>query len=136
MASIFTRIIAGEIPGQFVFKDPLWVALLDIAPANPGHLLLVPRAECALLSELPPVTLQALGGYLARATAMLRRVTLAPALNVVVNDGAAAGQLVPHAHLHLIPRFPGDGTFTHAPGGAYAAGELQSWGERLRLAWT
>jgi histidine triad (HIT) family protein len=135
MASIFTRIIAGEIPGQFVFKDPLWVALLDIAPANPGHLLLVPRAESALLAELPAATLDALGGYLARALVAVRRATRAPAVNVVVNDGPAAGQLVPHAHLHIIPRFPGDGKFTHAVGGSYDAGELQHWGDALRQAW-
>ena len=136
MPSIFTRIIAGEIPGHFVFKDPLWVALLDIAPVNPGHLLLVPRAEGQLLAELPPATLNALGGYLARVTALVRRVTLAPAVNVVVNDGPAAGQLVPHAHLHIIPRFPGDGKLSHAKGGGYGEGELQRWGDQLRQAWT
>jgi histidine triad (HIT) family protein len=45
MPSIFSKIIAGEIPGEFVFKDDLWVALLDINPVFPGHALLVPRAE-------------------------------------------------------------------------------------------
>lgn len=135
MPSIFTRIIAGEIPGQFVCKDPLWVALLDISPANPGHLLLVPRHEGQHLAELPAATLAALGGYLVRAIAAVKVATGCPAVNVVVNDGAAAGQAVPHAHVHIIPRFPGDGKLVHPKGGAYGDGELERWAESLRKAW-
>jgi histidine triad (HIT) family protein len=56
-------------------------------------------------------------------------------VNVVVNDGPAAGQEVPHAHLHVFPRFPGDGKRLGWPAAPYADGELARWGERLRTAW-
>ena len=55
MPSIFTRIISGEIPGKFVFKDDRWVALLDISPANPGHVLLIPVAEARTSMIYPAV---------------------------------------------------------------------------------
>ncbi len=135
MPSIFTRIIAGEIPGQFVFKDALWTAMLDIAPAAPGHVLLVPCAEAQHLAELPAATLSALGDRLARLTATVKRATGAPAVNVLINDGPAAGQAVPHVHLHIIPRFPGDRVHTHPKGGAYEEGGLARWADDLRKAW-
>ena len=97
MPTIFTRIIAGEIPGQFVFKDALWAAMLDIAPAAPGHVLLVPCAEAKHLAELPAPTLAALGDRLARLTAAVKRATGAPAVNVLVNDRSscqAAGPMI------------------------------------------
>jgi histidine triad (HIT) family protein len=135
MPSLFTRIIAGEIPGQFVFTDPVWVALLDIAPANPGHVLLIPRAEGQFLGDLPPAVLATLGGRLARLIAAVKRATGCPAVNVIVNDGPAAGQAVPHAHIHVIPRFPGDGKLAHPHGTRYTEGEMERWAVELRKAW-
>lgn len=135
MPSIFGKIIAGQIPGQFVFQDPLWVALLDIRPVAPGHCLLVPRHEAQHLAELPAETLAALGDRLARLTAAVKAASGAPAVNVVVNDGPAAGQEVPHAHLHVWPRFPDDGKRLSWPASPYAEGELARWAERLRSTW-
>lgn len=135
MASIFGRILAGDIPGQFVFRDDLWAAILDIRPVAPGHCLLVPLAEAQHLADLPVPTLAALGDRLARLTATVKTASGAPAVNVVVNDGPAAGQEVPHAHLHVFPRFPGDGKRLAWPAAPYADGELVRWGERLRAAW-
>jgi histidine triad (HIT) family protein len=135
MPSLFSRIIAGDIPAELVFSEPLWVALLDITPTSPGHVLLVPRAERQHLDELPEAVLATLGGYLARVTTAVKAATGCPAVNVLVNDGAAAGQAIPHAHLHIIPRFPKDGLLTHPHGTPYADGELHRWGEALRKAW-
>lgn len=135
MPSIFAKIIAGQIPGQFVFRDELWVALLDIRPVSPGHVLLIPLHEAQHLAELPAPTLAALGDRLARLTAAVKTASGAPAVNVVVNDGPAAGQEVPHAHLHVFPRFPDDGKRLSWPAAPYADGELARWAERLRTAW-
>lgn len=134
MPSIFSRIIAGGIPGEFILQDDTWVALMDIAPAAPGHVLLIPRAECQYLAELPAATLAALGDRLARLTAAVKAATGAPAVNVLVNDGPEAGQAVPHAHLHIIPRFAGDGVHAHPKGGKYAEGQMQAMAAKLRSA--
>lgn len=135
MPSLFSRLIAGELPGQFVFQDPLWVAFLDIRPTSHGHVLLVPRAERQYLAQLPADALASLGPYLAKLTATLKRATGAPAVNVVVNDGPEAGQLVPHAHLHVIPRSAGDGRTPFGGHEPYGDGEMARWAERLRAAW-
>jgi histidine triad (HIT) family protein len=135
MSSLFTRIIQGQIPGEFVLRGELWVAILDINPSAPGHCLLIPVAEAQHLHELPAATLAGLGPALARLTAAVRRATGCPALNVVVNDGPAAGQEVPHAHLHIIPRFPDDGRRAGLFGGKRAeAAALAEMGARLRAA--
>jgi histidine triad (HIT) family protein len=136
MPSIFSRIIAGAIPGEFIFQDDLWVALMDIAPAAPGHVLLIPRAECQFLAELPAATLAALGDRLARLTTAVKAATGAPAVNVLVNDGPEAGQAVPHVHLHIIPRFAGDGKHCHPKGGTYADGQMHFMAAKLRSALT
>jgi histidine triad (HIT) family protein len=135
MPSLFSRIIVGEIPAQFVFKDAEWVAFLDIKPTNFGHTLLVPRIETQYLADLPGDQQAQLGGYLARTITAVKRATLAQAVNVVVNDGPEAGQEIPHAHLHIIPRHAGDGRRPFSVHLQYAEGELARWGEKLRAAW-
>jgi len=135
MASIFTRILAGEIPGNFVFQEARWVALLDIRPAHPGHVLLIPREERQYLADLSGPTQADLGRHLAMLTTAVKSATGCPAVNVVLNDGPEAGQEVPHAHLHVVPRWPGDGKGFLFAGAPYADGQMALMAERLRAAW-
>ena len=133
MASIFTRIIAGELPGEFVFRAERWVAFLNIRPTAAGHVLLVPVTEAVHLADLPGATQADLGVHLARLTTAVRRVTGCPAVNVVLNDGPVAGQEVPHAHFHIIPRWANDGLGYHfAPQTGVG---LATLGHDLRAAW-
>lgn len=117
MATIFSRIIDGEIPGSFVVKDERWVAFLDINPVAPGHVLLVPRQEAALLPDLGGASLAECTAYLARLDSAIRHVTGCDAVSILLRDGPAAGQEVPHIHWHLIPRFVGDAPHSFAPTG-------------------
>lgn len=135
MPSIFTRILIGEIPGQFVFRDELWCAILDIRPVAAGHALLIPIHETQYVADLPAPVLASLGDRIARLTVAVKSVSGASAVNVVINDGSDAGQEVPHAHLHVIPRFPADGRKLAWPAAPYAEGELAAWAARLRSAW-
>jgi histidine triad (HIT) family protein len=136
MPTIFTRILTGEIPGEFVFRAPRWIGLCDISPSAPGHCLLVPVAEADHLHELPLETLAELGPHLARLTAAVRVATGCQALNVIINDGRAAGQEVPHVHLHVIPRWAEDGKTCGLFGGSRAtATTLSAMGTQLRAAW-
>ncbi|TVR44612.1 MAG: HIT family protein [Planctomycetota bacterium] len=130
MASIFTRIIEGEIPGSFILKQERWVAFLDINPVSPGHILLVPRQEVALLPELDGASLAETGAWLARLDCALRQVTGCAAVSVLLRDGPVAGQEVPHLHWHLIPRHSGDRAH-HFASGSYASDEER---ERMRAA--
>lgn len=132
MPTLFTRLIAGEIPAEFVFQDEYFVAFLDISPANPGHCLLVPRHEAQHLAELPAAVLAALGLALTRLITAVKGATGCPAVNVLVNDGPEANQAVPHVHVHVIPRWPGDGKLVHPKGTSYAEGGLAAMAATLR----
>ncbi len=106
---IFCKIIAGEIPSMRVYEDEKCIATLDIGPANPGHVLVMPKTHIRDLSELP----EELGGHLlmvAKEIGKRQKERLqADGFNVVQNNGAAAGQTVPHFHIHVIPRYENDG---------------------------
>lgn len=136
MPSLFTRIITGDVPGEFIMREPLWVAFLDIKPTAFGHALLVPRQEGQYLTDLAPEVAASLGGTLARLTRTVKTACGVPAVNVVVNDGPEAGQIIPHAHLHVIPRSAGDNRRPFSVQLDYPAGQLALWGERLRAAWS
>lgn len=106
---IFCKIIRGEIPCAKVYETDDVLAFLDIAPVNKGHTLVIPKAHHADLRELP----SGLGAGLLDAVkvvgASLEQALGATGMNVGMNVGASAGQMVFHAHWHVIPRFEGDG---------------------------
>jgi histidine triad (HIT) family protein len=106
----FCDIIRGQAPASMVYGDQHLLAFLDIRPVTPGHLLIVPRVHAAHLSELDAET----GGKLFQAgmrmSAAIRRSGVrCEGINLHLADGRAAGQEVFHVHLHVIPRFSGDG---------------------------
>ncbi len=104
MASIFSRIIAGEIPCHRVYESALVIAFLDIAPLSPGHTLVVPKRECEFLHQLDDASAAALGEALPRVARAVLAATGATAYNILQNNGAAAHQAVPHVHFHIIPK--------------------------------
>ena len=104
MASIFTRIIQGEIPCHKLYEDQYVLAFLDIGPLSTGHALVVPKEEKVLLHELSPASAAALGAALPRVAAAVLKATGAQAYNVLQNNGPEAHQEVPHVHFHIIPK--------------------------------
>ena len=108
MSSLFTKIAQGEVPASFVFREDHWFGILDLYPVHPGHLLLIPDHESALVQDLPAEHLAAMGPTIARACACMRRALGCDAISVLVRDGGAAGQEIPHVHVHCIPRMHGD----------------------------
>ncbi len=133
---LFCRILAGELPGTFVYRDEHVAAFMDIQPVNPGHLLVVPTRHAAQLADLD----SAIGGRMMevaqRMAAALRTSDLrCEGVNLFLADGAAAMQEVFHVHLHVFPRFAGDG-FGLRFGPHYAErpsrAELERAGEQLR----
>lgn len=98
MASLFTKIIAGEIPGRFVWKDEHAVAFMTIAPLRPGHLLVVPRREVDHWLDLEP----ALATHLTLVAQTLGKA-IEKAFQPVKVGLMIAGLEVPHVHLHVFP---------------------------------
>ncbi|MBG0791023.1 MAG: HIT family protein [Desulfovibrionaceae bacterium] len=106
---IFCKIIAGDIPCAKVYESESCLAFLDIAPVNAGHALVLPKGHYPTLMDIPAE----LGSDLLRALSSVGRAVMeatgADGLNLMQNNYEAAGQLVHHAHYHLIPRFSDDG---------------------------
>ena len=107
---IFCAIIAGDAPASVVYRDDVCLAFMDIQPINAGHLLVVPLAHAADLAALPVETGAQLMRVAQRLAAAVRQSGVrCEGIDLFVADGAAAGQEVFHVHLHVIPRFDGDG---------------------------
>ena len=100
------------------------MAFLDINPVNRGHTLLVPKAHHAHLSELPDAVAAAAGSLLPRLCRAIAAATGADGLNVIVNNGRAAGQTIDHCHWHIIPRFVDDAVNWPWPHSPYVGDEL------------
>jgi histidine triad (HIT) family protein len=98
MASVFSRIIAGELPGRFVYRDDAVVALLTIAPLRPGHTLVVPVREVDSWLDLEPAELAALTAVAQRVGAAIGRAFQPRRVALLV-----VGLEVAHVHLHLVP---------------------------------
>lgn len=105
---IFCKIANGEIPSKTLYEDEDFRVILDLAPATKGHALILPKKHYANLYELP----QEMGAkVMALAQKMGAKMTEklgCDGLNLVQNNGEAAGQTVFHFHLHLIPRYKND----------------------------
>jgi len=106
---IFCKIVAGQIPSAKIYDRGGVYAFLDIAPVNKGHALVVSKAHYATLFDLPDDLGRELLGALKTVGRAVMSATGASGLNVGMNNFESAGQLVHHAHFHLIPRHEGDG---------------------------
>jgi len=105
MSTIFSRIIAGEIPCHRLHEDEHVLAFLDIAPLSPGHALVIPKEAKAHLHQLSDASAAALGRVLPRICRAILAETGATAYNVLQNNGASAHQAVMHVHFHVIPKY-------------------------------
>jgi len=107
---IFCKIIRRAAPASIVAEDDATLAFLDIRPITPGHTLVVPKAHATSLADLPDQAGGRIFETARKVAAGLRRSGLrCEGVNFHLADGEAAGQEVFHVHLHVIPRFPGDG---------------------------
>jgi histidine triad (HIT) family protein len=106
----FCNILAGKLASSIVWQDDRCWAFLDIQPVNPGHLLVIPVRHAARLAELEPETGKHMFRLAQRIAQAVRQSGIrCDGVNLFLADGEAAGQEVFHVHLHVIPRYWGDG---------------------------
>jgi len=106
----FCKILAGELPGTVVYADEICTVLLDIQPINPGHLLVLPNEHHQELNDLPQESGKHIFGIAQKLALAVRKSGIrCEGINLFLADGKVALQDVPHFHLHIIPRFEGDG---------------------------
>ena len=106
---IFCMIANGEIPSATLYEDEDFRVILDLGPASKGHALILPKEHYANLFEMPDELLAKAIAVAKKVGKKLADVTEADGLNLVQNNGEAAGQSVFHFHMHLIPRHNSDG---------------------------
>ena len=129
---IFCKIINKEIPSDFIHEDDVSVSFLDINPVNIGHTLLVPREHHENIFDIPEELLMKVSVTAKKLARALRKGLSADGVNITSNNGQAAGQLVSHAHTHIIPRYDNDG-FTHWKGKrGYQDGEAKEVVEKIK----
>ncbi|MCD8336171.1 MAG: HIT family protein [Lachnospiraceae bacterium] len=105
---IFCKIAKGDIPSATLYEDEDLRVILDLGPASKGHALVIPKKHAANLFELPDETAGKAIVAAKKVGAKLKEGLHADGLNLVQNNGAAAGQTVDHFHIHLIPRYEND----------------------------
>lgn len=105
---IFCKIAKGEIPSKKVYDDKDTIAFLDINPANPGHTLVVPKKHAEDLTKSNDEDIVKAMHVVKKITTSLKEKMNAIGVNVLQNNGKAAGQIVGHTHFHVIPRYPND----------------------------
>lgn len=107
--SIFAKIISGEIPAHKVYEDEKTLAFLDIKPNVDGHTLVIHKVPFTNIFDAPEKELQELIVTVKKVAKLLKEKLNCVGMNIVANNGEVAGQVVPHMHFHLIPRFTDDG---------------------------
>lgn len=129
---IFCKIVKGEIPCSKIFEDDEVLSFLDIAPANKGHVLIVTKNHYETLLDIPDNDLNDL---MLKAKKIARAMSSAfgnEGFNVLINNKKVAGQLVPHSHLHIIPRFSGDGINLNWMPKKYKDKEIDEFKEKIK----
>ncbi len=106
---IFCEILEGKKPSFFIYRDEATSAFLDISPVAEGHILVIPNRHFQHLSEATDDEMKNLLFTTSRILSALRKSSIpCRGANILINDGKAANQHVPHLHIHIIPRKGGD----------------------------
>lgn len=130
MDCIFCKIVKGEIPSAKVYEDRDVLGFLDIKPVNPGHTLVIPKKHFVNIHDMP----DELVGKVAIAAKRIADAILklgAKGVNIGMNNGAPAGQIVFHAHTHVMPRY-GTDSFSLWVGKEYDGNEREEVANKIR----
>lgn len=107
--NVFEKIVNREIPATIIYEDSATLAFMDIGPVIKGHTLVIPKICYSSIVQTPDSVLADLMSVCKRIAAAQIDGLNADGVNIFQNNGSAAGQVVPHIHFHVIPRFEGDG---------------------------
>lgn len=105
---IFCKLANGDIPTATVYEDEYLRAIMDAAPANKGHIIILPKSHAANIYELEDEYVSRAFVLAKKLAVTLKKLTGCDGMNILQNNGEAAGQTVFHFHVHVIPRFKDD----------------------------
>lgn len=130
---VFCKIIKGEIPCTKVYEDDNVLAFLDISPINKGHTLVIPKEHHETLLDMPEELICSVSKAVKKISKAVKEGMESEGFNVLQSNFKAAGQEVPHYHIHIIPRLENDG-LKHWPGRKYRESEAENTAEKIRKA--
>ena len=132
---VFCKIIRGDVPATKVYEDADVLAFLDISPVVKGHTLVIPKSHHNPITDTPTAVLQQLIAVVQRVARAQVAGLQACGINVSQANGESAGQVVPHIHFHVIPRFAADGPHHNWTPRTYAdAREMREYADRIKQA--
>lgn len=105
MNCIFCEIVQGKKDGHFIYEDENYVAFLDIYPIDTGHSLVMPREHFEKITDMTAEKVGELFSKIPKIAKAIIEATKADAFSVAQNNGRAAKQIIPHVHIHIIPRY-------------------------------
>ena len=130
---VFCRIVAGELPSCRLREDDDTLAFMDIGPIVKGHALVIPKLHFVGIHDTPPGLLKNLVCVVREIADAQKKALGADGINVIQSNGRAAGQVVPHIHFHVIPRFENDGhCWNWRPRSYSAPAEMEKLAEAIR----
>ncbi len=109
MDCLFCKIVNGEIPSEKIYEDEVVFAFLDINPLSSGHTVVIPKAHAENILDLPENQIGPLFLGVRKVTGMLNLSLKPHGFTIGINHGKVSGQVIDHLHIHVIPRFEGDG---------------------------
>jgi len=109
MECIFCKIINKEIGSEIIYEDEKAVGVLDIHPRSPGHVMVLPKFHAENILDLPDSEIEGVFSAVKKITGILKKTFNPDGFTIGINHGKASGQAVDHLHIHIMPRWHGDG---------------------------
>lgn len=131
---VFCKIVAGKLPCFKLLEDETTIAFMDINPVNPGHALAVAKGHWPTVDVIPPDVLASVARTAQRVAKAVFKELKPQGVNLVQANGEGAGQSVPHLHVHIMPRRPGDGLILNWEPKPGDMKEIEAVAKRLKAA--
>ena len=130
---IFCDIVAGKLPAYKVHEDDLFIAILDRFPVNPGHTLIIPKFHAEDMFGLCEKEAPQIMPFAVKIANKIKESLKPAGFNILQNNGRAAGQVVFHYHMHVIPRYNCDGIKIHPKSEDVSQTELEEVAAKLKF---
>ena len=130
MDCIFCKIIKGEIPSSKIYENDKVLAFLDIAPVHKGHTLVIPKEHYETILDIPEDLLKEVISVVKKVSKAVKQGVKSDGISIGQSNFKAGGQVVPHLHLHIMPRYSNDG-LRFWPQQEYEEGEMNIYREKI-----
>ena len=127
---LFCKIVKGELPSSKIYEDEDTLAFLDLFPVNKGHSLVIPKEHYETIFDVPSDILSKVSPVMKNVADAVKKGVNADGISIAQSNGKDAGQVIPHIHFHVMPRFKDDGLKLW-PQGKYEEGEMDKFKEDI-----